>query len=285
MSMIKDKIAGFLKIVNSNVSGRVGFIVVAGFIFTSLMVAGGGYSVLPYNPIKQNVGPPFEPPTWKHFFGTDRVGRDLFSRVIYATPNALLISIMIIGSALLIGTLLGSFSAYQGAIIDDILMRITDLIFALPSLIMAIAISVTLGPGVINMMYALMIMWWPAYARMARGEALRVSQYDFIEAARAAGLSSSKIVLKHIIPNIMTTMIIYATIDFGQVIMVYAGLSYLGLSVQPPMPDWGAMVNSYQGYLLAAPWLPLFPGAVIALVVVGFGLLGDGVRDAIESHL
>jgi peptide/nickel transport system permease protein len=120
---------------------------------------------------------------------------------------------------------------------------------------------------------------------MARGEALRVSRYDYIEASRAAGLGSGKIILRHIIPNIMITMIVYATIDFGQVIMVYAGLSYLGLSVQPPMPDWGAMVNEYQGYLVSAPWLPLFPGLVIAMVVVGFGLLGDGIRDAIGTQL
>jgi len=185
---------------------------------------------------------------------------------------------------MIIGMLLGSFSAYHGGRVDEILMRVTDLFLALPGLILAIAISVALGPGLNNMMYALMVGWWPAYARMARGEALRISRYDFIEAARAAGLGSGKIVLNHVIPNLVTTIMIYATVDFGQVIMVYAGLSYLGLSVQPPMPDWGAMVNYYQGYVVSAPWLPLFPGLVIAIVVVGFGLLGDGIRDAIESQ-
>ncbi|MEM2922725.1 MAG: ABC transporter permease, partial [Candidatus Bathyarchaeia archaeon] len=274
-----------LKLTNSSIPASVGFIIVCGFILLSLVVAVGGYSVLPYNPITQNVGPPFSPPSWKHPFGTDQVGRDMFSRVLYAAPNALFVSVVIIGSATLIGTFLGSTSAYHGGVIDDLLMRVTDLFLALPGLILAIAISVALGAGLINMMYALMITWWPAYARMARGEALRVSQYNFIEAARAAGLSSGKIILKHIIPNIMTTMIVYATIDFGQVIMVYAGLSYLGLSVQPPMPDWGAMVNYYQGYLVSAPWLPFFPGLVIAMVVIGFGLLGDGIRDAIESQV
>jgi len=283
--MLKERIIWVLRLFTSNVSAFIGFIIVAGFIITSLIVAIGGFSVLPYSPIKQSVGEPFSPPSWEHLFGTDRVGRDLFSRVLYATPNALFVSVVIIGTALAVGTLLGSFSAYYGGVVDEVLMRITDLFLALPGLVLAIAISVALGPGIINMMYALMMIWWPAYARMARGEALRISQYDFIEAARAAGLSKGKIILKHIIPNIMLTMIIYATIDFGQVIMVYAGLSYLGLSVQPPWPDWGAMVNRYQGYLVSAPWLPLFPGLVIALVVIGFGLLGDGVRDAIESQI
>jgi len=198
-AMFKDRVQWFLKITTSNVSGKIGSIIVFGFIIISLIVAVGGTSVCPYNPIETNVGPMLGPPSWSNFFGTDRLGRDLFSRVLYATPNALFVSVSIIGSALLIGVLLGSFSAYHGGIIDDLLMRITDLFFALPGLIMSIAISVYLGPGIINMMYALMMFWWPAFARMARGEALRIAQFEFIEAARAAGLSSGKIVLKHIL--------------------------------------------------------------------------------------
>lgn len=282
--MLKEKATHFLRAVTCNVSVFIGFVIVAGFFVISLVVTVGGYSVLPYSPIKQGVGPPFSSPTWKNLFGTDELGRDLLSRMLYATPNALLVSVVIIGSALLVGTLLGSFSAYQGGMVDELLMRVTDLFLALPGVILAICISVALGPGIINIMYALMITWWPAYARMARGEALRVSQYAYVEAARVAGLGGWKVVLRHIIPNIAATMMAYATIDFGQVIMVYAGLSYLGLSVQPPMPDWGAMVNNYQGYLVSAPWLPLFPGLGVALVVIGFGLLGDRIRDVIESQ-
>jgi peptide/nickel transport system permease protein len=283
--MWRTKITDFIKLLTSNISAIIGFTIVVGFVVVSLIVAVGGYIVLPYNPIKQDVGPAFSPPTWEHLFGTDKFGRDLLSRVLYAAPNALFVSVVVIGSATLVGTLLGSCSAYYGGIIDDVLMRITDLFLALPGIILAIALSIVLGPGLINMMYALMIIWWPPYARMARGEALRISQYAYIEAARATGLGGGKIILKHIIPNIVPTMIVYATIDFGQVVMVYAGLSYLGLSVQPPMPDWGAMINEYQRYLVSAPWLPLFPGLVIAMVVVGFGLLGDGIRDAIETQL
>jgi len=156
--MKKDEIIKFLKILNSNISGRAGFILVCGFIIVSLVVAVGGYSVMPYNPIKQDVGAPFDPPSWSHPFGTDRTGRDLFSRVLFATPNALFVSVVIIGSALVIGILLGAFSAYHGGLIDDILMRVTDLFFALPGLIMAVAISAALGPGIINIMYSLLIM-------------------------------------------------------------------------------------------------------------------------------
>ena len=134
------------------------------------------------------------------------------------------------------------------------------------------------------MMYALMLIWWPPYARLARGEALRVSQRNFIEAAKASGINTFRILTSHIIPNILTPILAYATLDIGTVVIVYAGLSYLGLSVQPPTPDWGAMVNAYQDYLVSAPWLPLFPAIVIAIVVIGFSLLGNGLRDAVETQ-
>ena len=284
IDMTKNPTIELLKTIVSSPIGAVGLIMVIGFILTALIVAVGGGSVLPYNPLKQNVGPALAGPSLQHPFGTDRLGRDQLSRVLYATPNALLVCTIVIGSALLIGTAIGSLSGYHGGPVDESLMRITDIFLALPSIILPISISVVLGPGLTNMMYALMATWWPSYTRMARGETLRVVQYDFIEAAKAAGLNSSKIILKHVIPNIIVTMVVFATIDFGQVIMVYAGLSYLGLSVQPPMPDWGAMVNEYQSYIVAAPWLPLFPSVVVGIVVIGFALLGDRLRDVFEFH-
>jgi peptide/nickel transport system permease protein len=146
------------------------------------------------------------------------------------------------------------------------------------------AIGIALGPGVTNMMLALMIIWWPPYARLARGEALRVAHQNYIEAARLSGLGTIKILFKHVFRNIIVTMVVYATLDIGTVILVYAGLSYLGLSVRPPQPDWGEMVSSYQDYLITAPWLPVIPGFVIALGVIGFSLLGDGLRDALEAR-
>jgi len=263
-------------------TGLIGLIIVLTVIAISIIVALTGSFFLPYDPIEQNVGESMEPPSLKHFFGTDKLGRDLFSRVIYATPNDFFVSFSVIVTALIIGLLIGTYSALKGGIVDEILMRIIEVFMAIPALILAMAVAVALGTGVINMMYALMLVWWPWYTRMARGETLRIVNSKYIEAAVGSGVSNFKIMLRHLIPNIFPTMLVFATIDFGQVILIYAGLSYLGLSVSPPWPDWGEMVNSYQNYLIYAPWLPLFPGMVIATVVIGFGLLGDGIRDALE---
>ncbi len=146
------------------------------------------------------------------------------------------------------------------------------------------AIGIALGPGITNMTIALMIIWWPPYARLARGEALKIAHQNYIEAARLAGAGRSRIIVGHALPNITLTLLVYASLDVGTVILVYAGLSYLGLAVRPPLPDWGEMVSSYQDFMLSSPWLPFFPGLVIALGVVGFSLLGDGLRDALQSN-
>jgi peptide/nickel transport system permease protein len=216
--------------------------------------------------------------------GTDLHGRDLFSRIIVAAPNDVAVSLAVVGVALAVGVVIGSVAAFRGGLLDEALMRFTDVIFALPALVLAMAIGVTLGPGVTNMMVALMIIWWPPYARLARGEALRVAHQNYIEAARLSGMGMAKILYKHVFRSIVVTMLVYATLDIGTVILVYSGLSYLGLSVRPPQPDWGEMVSSYQDYLITAPWLPVIPGFIIALGVIGFSLLGDGIRDALEAR-
>ena len=240
-----------------------------------------GIQITPYNPIQQNVGPSLAPPSFAHILGTDLQGRDLFSRVIVATPNDMAVSLTVIAVALVLGAIIGSIAAFHGGLLDEVLMRFTDVIFALPVLVLAMAIGVALGPGVINMMFALMIIWWPPYARLARGEALKVAHQNYIEAARLSCVGTYKIIVKHVFRSIFVTMLVYATLDIGTVILVYSGLSYLGLSVRPPMPDWGEMVSSYQDYILTAPWLPIVPGFVIALGVIGFSLLGDGIRDVL----
>ena len=281
--MVKINVEFWKKIRASN-SGMIGLAIIVVLFVTALLVAIFGKSLLPYDPIQQNVGPALEKPTSAHLFGTDQLGRDVFSRVVYATENDAFVSVVVVGCSLAIGAVVGSYAGYTGGRIDDALMRITDTFFALPSLLLAMIISVVLGPGVVHMMYALMVVWWPSYARMFRGEALRVSRLGFVEAARACGLRTHKMLLKHIIPNTMTTMLLYGTLDIGTVIIVYSGLSYLGLSVTPPWPDWGEMVAGYQNYMMAAPWLPVFPGMVIAIIVIGFSLFGDGVRDTLESR-
>ena len=274
----------YLKKILRSRSGIIGLAIIVALFATALLVAIFGKSILPYDPIQQNVGPALQKPSSEHLFGTDQLGRDVFSRVVYATENDAFVSVVVVGCSLVIGAIVGSYAGYTGGRVDDFVMRITDTFFALPSLLLAMVISVVLGPGVVHMMYALVVVWWPSYARMFRGEALRLSKLGFVEAARACGLRTYKMLMKHIIPNTLTTMVLYATLDIGTVIIVYSGLSYLGLSVTPPWPDWGEMVAGYQNYMMAAPWLPIFPGLVIAIIVIGFSLLGDGVRDIFESR-
>jgi len=254
-------------------------------VITSLVVAISNslhISITPYNPIQQNVGPPLAIPSWAHILGTDEIGRDVFSRIVAATPNDLAVSLVVIASALAIGSLLGTYAAFSGGLVDEGLMRITDVFFAIPSLVLAMAIGVALGPGLTNMMIVLIIVWWPPYARLARGEGLKIAHQNYIDAARISGSGRFRILFDHAIPNILVMLFVYASLDVGTVIIAYAGLSYLGLSVTPPHPEWGQMVSGYQDYLLLAPWLPLIPGLVIALGVIGFSLLGDGIRDTLE---
>jgi len=273
-----------LRLFRRSKEALIGGVVVAGLLLIAIVVTFSnllGVRITPYDPIQQDVGPSLAPPSLLHFMGTDLHGRDLFSRIIVATPNDVAVSLAVVGVALAVGMIIGSVAAFRGGLLDEALMRFTDVIFALPALVLAMAIGVTLGPGVTNMMVALMIIWWPPYARLARGEALRVAHQNYIEAARLSGMGTTKILLKHVFRSILVTMLVYATLDIGTVILVYSGLSYLGLSVRPPQPDWGEMVSSYQDYLITAPWLPIIPGFIIALGVIGFSLLGDGIRDAL----
>jgi peptide/nickel transport system permease protein len=283
----KSRLFGSLRLLAGNKEALIGSVIVVGFILIALLVSMSnllGIQITPYNPITQNVGPSLAPPSFAHLMGTDVHGRDVFSRIIVATPNDVAVSLAVVGVALAAGAMLGSVAAFRGGLLDEALMRFTDVIFALPALVLAMAIGIALGPGVTNMMIALMIIWWPPYARVARGEALRVAHQNYIEAARLSGMGTLKILFKHVHRNILVTMLVYATLDIGTVILVYSGLSYLGLSVRPPQPDWGEMVSSYQDYLLTAPWLPIIPGFIIALGVIGFSLLGDGLRDMLEER-
>ena len=285
------KSAGPLGIITGGVRLRrnkemiIGGSIILFFIILALVVEVASVlhlQITPYNPIKP-VGPVLAPPSWKYLFGTDQIGRDVFSRIIAATPNGFSIGFAVVGVALLIGISVGTFAGFRGGLFDEALMRVTDIFFAIPALILAIAIVARLGPGLVTMMFALMAVWWPAYARLSRGETLKVAHQNYIEAARTSGFGTTRIILRHVIPNIFLTLVVYATLDLGTVVLVYSGLSYLGLSIPPPAPDWGAMVSSYQDYLISAPWLPVIPGLTIALGVIGFSVFGDGFRDALEA--
>lgn len=265
----------------------LGLIIVVPFLFTALIASIAAFlnlTITPYDPLMQNTGTSLGAPSASHIFGTDFLGRDVFSRIVAAIPNDVAVSLGVVALAIVVGILIGSFAAFKGGLLDEVLMRFTDVLFSLPALLIAMVISVALGPGLTHMMVALMVIWWPPYARLARGEALKVSHQHYIEAARLAGQKTAKVVLSHVLPNISITMLVYATLDLGTVILTYAGLSYLGLSVRPPQPDLGEMISSSQDYLIAAPWLPVIPGLVIAIVVIGFSVLGDGLRDMLEAR-
>jgi len=289
-----SRLRDIARLIRKNRGAMVGGSIVLAFILISIVVTIANLlkiQITPFNPIQPSVGPNSGLPTAAclfgagncYFFGTDNLGRDVFSRVIAAVPNDAEVSFAVIAFALAVGGIIGAFAAFRGGLLDEALMRLTDVFFALPALILAMAIAVALGAGLTNMMIALMVIWWPPYARLARGETLKVSHQNFIEASRLSGLGTVKVIFKHVIPNISLTLLVYATLDIGTVILTYSGLSFLGLSVRPPAPDLGYMVSQYRDYMLTAFWLPFFPGLIIALKVIGFSVFGDGLRDALEA--
>ncbi|MGC8607995.1 MAG: ABC transporter permease [Vulcanisaeta sp.] len=243
-----------------------------------------GWSLLPYNPFAVKYVAAFKPPSITHLFGTDNLGRDLFSEILYGTPTEALISILVVGSAVLIGGLIGMISGYFGKYVEEAGMRVTDMFLAFPAIILALAVEAAIGRGAINAAIALMVVWWPTYARLFRAETLRVKTQYFIDAARLSGSSTISIVFRHIFPNVLTPVISYATIDLGNVILSYSIISFLGFGVPPPYPEWGRLVSEgFQYFPAPAWWYAIIPGVVITIVVIGLALLGDGISEYITS--
>jgi peptide/nickel transport system permease protein len=272
------------KIVTFNLETKLGFSIVAAFILISIAEAIGGRAILPYDPIKYFVGKPFSPPSLAHPFGTTNLGADLFSMVIAGAPNAAEISFFVVGVAFVGGGLLGAFAGYLGGLSDEVLMRVTDIFLTLPIIIIAMAFVAVLGPSPFHAMIALSIIWWPAYARLSRSEALKLRGAYFVESARLSNMNTLEIVFRHIFRVSIPTLLTYVTLDIGTVVLVYSGLSFLGLSVRLPYPDWGFMVANFAQYIFLAPWMPILPAVVIVLIAVGFSLLGDGMRSAIQQE-
>lgn len=226
----------------------------------------------------------FLPPSAHHLFGTDAVGRDVFSRVLYGARTSLTVSAVVIGLSILIGLPLGVFAGALGGIADSILMRITDIFLAFPALLLALALASVLTPSVRNATLAITITWWPWYARLARGQAASVAARPFITACRALGLSPTRTILRHVLPNSLTPVIVQASADVGGVILTAAALSFLGLGAQDPTPEWGLMVNQGQAYFQTQWWLVTIPGTAILITALAFNLLGDGLRDLFDPR-
>lgn len=227
-----------------------------------------------------------QPPSAQHLFGTDELGRDYFSRVVMATPLDLQISVLVVGSALLIGICLGIIAGFKGGWIDEALMRITDIFLSIPGLILAIAFSAALGGGIVNVMVALVIVWWPGYTRIIRAQALSIRENLYVEAARAVGAKTGRIIFRHVLPNALAPVLVNATLDLGGVILVAAALGYLGLGQPPPWPEWGRLIADGQSTVLRGEWwLATFPGLAILTTSLSFNLVGDGLRDILDPRL
>ena len=237
----------------------------------------------PHDPIA--IGPAeLQPPTPEHPFGTDQVGRDILSRVIYGSRLSLLIAAGVIVLTLMIGLPVGTLAAMTGGWIDEILMRLTDVFFAFPYLILAMAIIATLGTGTTSLILALGVVWWPSYARMIRGMVLSIKERPFIEAAYVVGNSKPGAVIRHILPHTAEELSVRISLDVGNVILIATGLSFLGLGTQPPIPEWGSMLGEARPYILSGWWLSFFPGMVIVLAVLSFSLFGDALQDLLRPE-
>lgn len=241
--------------------------------------------IAPYDPVELNLAERLSPPGIKHLMGTDSVGRDILSRIIYGTRTSLMIAVAVVITETLFGVLAGTVAGYSGRAVDEILMRLVDILLAFPGIILALVIVGVLGSSTINLIIALTSVGWVKYARLVRGSILSVKKEAFIESAKAIGCSNLRIAFRHILPNIISPVIVLATLNMGTIIISIAGLSFLGLGVQPPTPEWGVMLNEGKPFMESAPYLMIFPGLMIMISVLAFNLLGDGLRDALDTRM
>jgi peptide/nickel transport system permease protein len=260
---------------------------VFGFAILALLivVAAIGPWFAPHDPLQQVLADRLLPPgSASHWLGTDQLGRDILSRLIYGSRLTLSIAILVVVIVVPVGLLVGTTAGFFGGWIDNVLMRITDIALAFPKIVLALAFAAALGPGVINAVIAISITAWPAYARLARAETLRIVQADFMHVARLQGASRMRLLLRYVMPLCSSSVIVRATLDMAGIILTVAGLGFLGLGAQPPSPEWGFMVASGRNVLLDAWWVATIPGFAILLVSLSFNLLGDGLRDVFDPR-
>jgi ABC-type dipeptide/oligopeptide/nickel transport system permease subunit len=242
--------------------------------------------IAPYDPVTDaDLNNYLVPPGGPFLLGADTFGRDVFSRIVYGTRVSLGVGIAVQISALAVGMTLGLLSGFYGRWTDNVIMRVAEVIFAFPGLLFAIAIMAVIGPSLYNVFIALGLVSWTSLARVVRGQVLAIKQEEYVEAARAIGAGNARIVLRHVLPNTVAPAIILVTLGIGGAILAEASLSFLGLGAQPPTPSWGSMLSTGRDYLLQAPWLSLYPGLAIFLTVMGFNLLGDGLRDLLDPRM
>ncbi len=259
-----------------------------GLVIISVIILAAIFAdlIVPYEyGVKQVISERLQRPSLKHLFGTDDLGRDLFARVIHGSRSSLILGIATTAVATIIGGFLGGICAYYGNKVDNIIMRLLDVITSIPSTLLSLSIVAALGAGVRNLIIAITISRVPTFARVIRSAVLNIVNQEYIEAARAGGSGNLRIMLRHVYPNAMSPIIVQCTMSISQLILQAAGLSFLGMGVQPPAPEWGALLNSAREFMRTAPYLMIFPGIAIVLTALAFNLVGDGLRDAFDPRM
>jgi peptide/nickel transport system permease protein len=247
-----------------------------------LIVAGGAEWIAPYDPAEQVLAENLSPPSPQHLLGQDKLGRDILARIVYGTRVSLAVGVVTVGISLLIGAAIGALAGFAGGWVDELLMRAVDVLLAFPGLLLAIALTGVLGPSLRNVVIALSLIGWTGFARLARGEIVRLREREFVEAARALGVPEGRILFRHLMPLLATPLLVQATFGMAAAIVAEASLSFLGLGAQPPTASWGAMLNDGRAFVLVAPHLTVFPGLAILVTVLGLNFLGDGLRDHLD---
>jgi peptide/nickel transport system permease protein len=241
--------------------------------------------VAPYNPLKQNLDNTLARPDWTHLMGTDNVGRDVFSRVIWGTRVSLVAGFGSVVIAVVVGGLLGLLAGYAGGRVDNLVMRVMDAVLSFPPLVLALALGAVLGAGLTGVVIALGVVYTPTFARLMRGQVLAITAREYVDAARALGAPGWRIAWSHVLPNATAPIVVQASLSVAFAILAEASLSFLGLGIQPPAASWGSMINAGRGYLQQAPWIVFGPGAALFITVVGLNFVGDAIRDALDPRL
>jgi peptide/nickel transport system permease protein len=255
-----------------------------GLVLLLLLVAIVGPLLTQYDPTVGDIESSLAPPSAAHLLGTDDLGRDMFTRVIYGARVALGVSVSCVLASLIIGSLLGMIAAFVGGVVGAVIMRVLDLVISFPYVVLVIALLAVLGPGLLSVAIAIIVVDWTAYGRIMYGQVLSAKEREYVEACRATGVSPLRIMLRHIIPNVITPSLVYATLDISQVILLMSALSFLGLGVQPPNADWGTMISDGRTYIYDAWWICTFPGLAIMITGTCFALLGDGLADSLDAR-
>ncbi len=258
----------------------------AGLAIILVVVLGAIFApwLLPWDTAAQDLSHRLQGPSWQHWFGLDELGRDILARVLLGARVSLLVGFVVVGVSSTVGLAVGAVSGYYGGRIDQVIGRVMDVLMAFPGILLAIALVAVLGPSLTNVVLALALIGWVGYARLVRGQVLRAREFEYVVAARALGSGTLRILARHVLPTALPPVLVQATLGMAGAMLAEAALSFLGLGVQPPTPSWGTMINGGRAHLLDAPHLTIFPGVFLAIVVLGFNFLGDGLRDAIDPR-